>query len=80
MGSPPPKYTWVDKEGIDATEKEGTFMQSKAARTWIGIKKECIFKIQNEIIKPKILMLFHFLNVLGNLKVLNSFFFKEYNF
>jgi len=23
LGSPPPKYTWVDKEGIDATEKEG---------------------------------------------------------
>lgn len=46
LGSPPPKYTWVDKEGIDATEKEGTFMQSKAARTWIGIKKECIFKMR----------------------------------
>jgi len=23
LGSPPPKYTWVDKDGIDATEKEG---------------------------------------------------------
>ena len=23
LGSPNPKYTWVDKEGIDATEKEG---------------------------------------------------------
>ena len=23
LGQPPPKYTWVDKEGIDATEKEG---------------------------------------------------------
>ena len=23
LGSPPAKYTWVDKEGIDATEKEG---------------------------------------------------------
>ena len=46
LGSPPPKYTWVDKEGIDATEKEGTFMQSKAARTWICIKKECIFKMR----------------------------------
>ena len=23
LGSPPPAYTWVDKEGIDATEKEG---------------------------------------------------------
>lgn len=23
LGSPPPKYTWVDREGIDATEKEG---------------------------------------------------------
>ena len=25
LGSPNPKYTWVDKEGIDATEKEGKF-------------------------------------------------------
>ena len=23
LGSPPPAYTWVDKEGIDATQKEG---------------------------------------------------------
>ena len=23
LGSPPPKYTWVDKDGLDATEKEG---------------------------------------------------------
>ena len=23
LGSPPPTYTWVDEDGIDATEKEG---------------------------------------------------------
>ena len=23
LGSPPPQYTWVDKDGLDATEKEG---------------------------------------------------------
>jgi hypothetical protein len=26
LGSPNPTYTWVDKEGIDATEKEGNFL------------------------------------------------------
>ena len=29
LGSPPPKYTWVDREGIDATEKEGRNYVSK---------------------------------------------------
>ena len=28
LGSPPPKYTWVDKDGIDATEKEGRYLKS----------------------------------------------------
>ena len=28
LGSPNPKYTWVDKEGIDATEKEGKFLSA----------------------------------------------------
>lgn len=27
LGSPPPKYTWVDKDGIDATEKEGRYLK-----------------------------------------------------
>ena len=30
LGSPPPKYTWVDKDGIDATEKEGKLIITTA--------------------------------------------------
>ena len=25
LGSPRPSYTWIDKKGIDASEKEGCF-------------------------------------------------------
>ena len=32
LGSPPPKYTWVDKDGLDATEKEG--MESLSLTLW----------------------------------------------
>ena len=32
LGIPPPKYTWVDKDGIDATEKEGEKLKKNPGR------------------------------------------------
>ena len=32
LGIPPPKYTWVDKDGIDATEREGEQLKKNPGR------------------------------------------------
>ena len=43
LGSPPPKYTWVDKDGLDATEKEGTYNQFFISVDWNGLGSEVKF-------------------------------------
>ena len=47
LGSPPPKYTWVDKEGIDATEKEG----KKSGHNFVWIVSSSLSKSNHQ--KPK---------------------------
>lgn len=44
LGSPPPKYTWVDKEGIDATEKEG----KKSGHNFVWIVSSSLSKSNHQ--------------------------------
>ena len=52
LGSPPAKYTWVDKEGIDATEKEG----KKSGHNFVWIVS-LVQACQRAITKNKLSML-----------------------
>ena len=51
LGIPPPKYTWVDKDGIDATQKEGEHIKKK-------LRVRRCFRYSSNFLNPSILFLF----------------------